>query len=162
MNNLITILPIIASFFVIISGLYGFYKKVIKPRRIKTKFINLLPLIQEWFDELDCYLEKDLNIFSLQNKEKKIIEYIDKYLKGYTIKPSKKIIRKWNKKMGIKKVIKREIDKIPEEYCKEILNFIKLLERQEKRSNETAILSESSLRKDCKDDEVWKDLEREM
>ena len=64
--------------------------------------------------------------------------------------------------MGIKKVIKREIDKIPEEYCKEILNFIKLLEQQEKRSNETAILSESSLRKDCKDDEVWKDLEREM
>jgi len=39
------------------------------------------------------------------------------------------------------------------------------LERQEKRSNETAILSESSLRKDwlnSKDDEVWKDLEREM
>ena len=63
-------------------------------------------------------------------------------------------------KMEIKKVIKREIDKIPEEYCKEILNFIKLLERQEK-SNETAILSESSLRKDwlnSKEDEVWKDL----
>ena len=119
MNNLITILPIIASFFVIISGLYGFYKKVIKPRRIKTKFINLLPLIQEWFDELDCYLEKDLNIFSLQNKEKKIIEYIDKYLKGYTIKPSKKIIRKWNKKMGIKKELQdstkifSELSRIP-------------------------------------------------
>ena len=64
-------------------------------------------------------------------------------------------------KMEIKKVIKREIDKIPEEYCKEILNFIKLLEQQEKRSNETAILSESSLRKDwlnSKEDEVWKDL----
>ena len=63
--------------------------------------------------------------------------------------------------MEIKEIIKKEIEKIPEEYCKEILNFIKLLERKEIRSCETAILSETSLRKDwlnSKEDEDWKDL----
>ena len=63
--------------------------------------------------------------------------------------------------MEIKEIIKKEIEKIPEEYCKEILNFIKLLERKEIRSCETVILSETSLRKDwlnSKEDEVWKDL----
>ena len=87
----------------LIGGIYKFYKKFIEPKRTKTKLRNLLPLIQEWFDEIDCYLEKDLNINSLNNKEKKINEYIETNLKGYFIKPNKKIKRKWNKKIGIKK-----------------------------------------------------------
>lgn len=61
--------------------------------------------------------------------------------------------------MKLKEMIKKEIEKIPEEYCEEVLKFIKELEK--KKGLETAILSESSLKKDWlndKEDEVWKDL----
>lgn len=61
--------------------------------------------------------------------------------------------------MKLKDIIKEEIEKIPEEYCEEVLKFIKELEK--KKGLETAILSESSLKKDWlsdKEDEVWKNL----
>ncbi len=105
MNNLIVMLTFVSLVFGImgLGGFYGIYKNFIKPKRTKTKLENLLPLIQEWFDELDCNLDKDINISALHNKERKIHEYIEKYLKHYTIKPNKKLIRKWNEKMGIKK-----------------------------------------------------------
>ena len=67
-------------------------------------------MIEEWFDELDCNLENNLNISALNNKEKKIHEFIDTHLSNYQIKPKRKMIQKWNKKMGIKTELQKSPD----------------------------------------------------
>ena len=61
--------------------------------------------------------------------------------------------------MNTKELIIQRIEKLPEEYLDEVLDFISLLE--EKGDIELAILSESSLKKDWlkpEEDEAWKDL----
>ncbi|RLF47179.1 MAG: DUF2281 domain-containing protein [Thermoplasmata archaeon] len=54
------------------------------------------------------------------------------------------------------------MENIPEDYYKEILDFIRYLEYKRLESKaETAIMSESSLKKDWlrpEEDEAWKDL----
>ncbi len=59
-----------------------------------------------------------------------------------------------------KEVILKEIEKIPEPFLKEILDFIHFLKtKASKQGMEMAIASESSLRKDwlCKEeDEAWR------
>ncbi|MCK4388602.1 MAG: DUF2281 domain-containing protein [Dehalococcoidia bacterium] len=64
--------------------------------------------------------------------------------------------------METKELILREVERIPEQYHMEILDFIRFLEAKAlERSQETAIASESSLRKDwlrAEEDEAWKDL----
>ncbi|MCS4542304.1 MAG: DUF2281 domain-containing protein [Euryarchaeota archaeon] len=64
--------------------------------------------------------------------------------------------------MATKEVILNEIEKIPEPFLKEILDFIRFLKAKTLRQGmETAIASESSLRKDWlskEEDEAWRDL----
>jgi len=66
------------------------------------------------------------------------------------------------KAMELKELILKEIENIPEDYYKEILDFIRYLEYKRLESKaETAIMSESSLKKDWlrpEEDEAWKDL----
>ena len=64
--------------------------------------------------------------------------------------------------MEVKELILKEIEKIPEQYLSEILDFIRFLETKvmEERM-ETAIASETSLKKDWlrpEEDEAWQDL----
>jgi len=64
--------------------------------------------------------------------------------------------------MEVKELILREIEKVPERYHMEILDFIRFLEAKAlEQRMETAIASESSLGKDwlrAEEDEAWKDL----
>jgi len=101
---------LIVSLFTIIGSLYGFYRIIVKPKMTKTKLNNLLKMIINWFDELDCNLEKELNLSVLNNKENKIRDFIDNYLSKYKIKPKKKMIVKWNKRMGIKTELQNSAD----------------------------------------------------
>ncbi|MDK2921669.1 MAG: hypothetical protein PWR24_1226 [Desulfonauticus sp.] len=64
--------------------------------------------------------------------------------------------------MEVKELILKEIEKIPEEYLPEILDFIRFLETKvlEERIG-TAMASETSLKKDWlkpEEDEAWQDL----
>lgn len=97
------VLSLTSSLFAIIAGVYGFYKVFVRPKRVKTKLLKLLEMIEAWFDFLDINLEKELNLAELNNLEKKVQEYIENNLATYKIKPNKKIIRRWNTKMGIKR-----------------------------------------------------------
>ncbi|RKZ20258.1 DUF2281 domain-containing protein [bacterium] len=64
--------------------------------------------------------------------------------------------------MKVKEEILKEIEKMPEEYLQEVLDFVRFLEmKMMKERIETAIMSESSLEKDWlrpEEDEAWKDL----
>ena len=64
--------------------------------------------------------------------------------------------------MEVKESILKEIEKIPEEYLPEIIDFLHFLEiKALKQKMETVITSESSLKKDWlrpEEDEAWKDL----
>jgi hypothetical protein len=64
--------------------------------------------------------------------------------------------------MEMKELILKEIERVPEQYHLEILDFIRFLEAKElEQKMETAIASESSLRKDwlrLEEDEAWKNL----
>jgi hypothetical protein len=64
--------------------------------------------------------------------------------------------------MEMKELILKEIEKVPEQYHLEILDFIRFLEAKElEQKMETAIASESSLRKDwlrLEEDEAWENL----
>ena len=64
--------------------------------------------------------------------------------------------------MKVKEEILKEIEKMPEEYLQEVLDFVRFLEmKMMKNKIETAIMSESSLSKDWlrpEEDEAWKDL----
>ena len=64
--------------------------------------------------------------------------------------------------MFSKEALHKEIDNLPEEFTEEIYDFVNFLKRKHtKESMETALLTESSLRKDwlsAKEDEVWQDL----
>jgi len=64
--------------------------------------------------------------------------------------------------MEVKKLILKEIDRIPEQYLVKILDFIRFLEAKAlKEGMETAIASESSLKKDwltSEEDKAWRDL----
>ncbi|HEC67290.1 MAG TPA: DUF2281 domain-containing protein [Candidatus Desulfofervidus auxilii] len=64
--------------------------------------------------------------------------------------------------MEVKELILKEIEKIPEQYLTQILDFIRFLEMKalEERMG-TAIVSETSLKKDWlrpEEDEAWQDL----
>jgi len=64
--------------------------------------------------------------------------------------------------MEVKELILKEIEKIPEQYLTEILDFIRFLETKALEERiETAIASETSLKKDWlkpEEDEAWQDL----
>ena len=66
------------------------------------------------------------------------------------------------KNVEIKDLILREIDKLPEAYLYELLDFIRFLESKvNEEKMETVFLSESSLKKDWlkeEEDEAWRDL----
>jgi len=66
--------------------------------------------------------------------------------------------------MAAKDLILKEIEQVPEPYLREILDFIHFLKAKDlepERKIETAIMSESSLKKDWlrpEEDEAWQDL----
>jgi len=63
--------------------------------------------------------------------------------------------------MQVKEKIMEEIEKLPEEYLEEVLDFLRYLEMKKTNGMESALLSESSLKKDWlrpEEDEAWKDL----
>jgi hypothetical protein len=64
--------------------------------------------------------------------------------------------------MEIKELILKEIEKIPEPYLVEILDFVRFIEKKTVQQRiETAIASELSLEKDWlnpEEDEAWRDL----
>jgi hypothetical protein len=64
--------------------------------------------------------------------------------------------------MAVKDLVLEEIEKVPEPYLVEILDFIRFLEAKDlERKMETVIASESSLKKDWlrpEEDEAWQDL----
>ena len=65
--------------------------------------------------------------------------------------------------MGIKDLIFKEIEKIPEQHLPDVLDFIRSLEEERvfKEKIGTAIASETSLKKDWlrpEEDKAWKDL----
>lgn len=64
--------------------------------------------------------------------------------------------------MAAKDLILKEIEQVPEPYLREILDFIHFLKAKNlEEKMETAIMSESSLRKDWlrpEEDEAWQDL----
>ncbi|MCW3130633.1 MAG: DUF2281 domain-containing protein [Methanophagales archaeon] len=62
--------------------------------------------------------------------------------------------------MAVKDLIAKEIEKVPESYHAEILDFIHFLETKEQKM-ETMFASESALKKDWlrpEEDEAWRDL----
>ncbi|MBL7118052.1 MAG: DUF2281 domain-containing protein [Candidatus Syntrophoarchaeum sp.] len=64
--------------------------------------------------------------------------------------------------MAVKEVILKEIERVPEHYLAEILDFIRFLAAKSVEERmETAIASETSLKKDwlkSEEDEAWRDL----
>ncbi len=65
--------------------------------------------------------------------------------------------------MGIKDLIFKEIERVPEQHLPEVLDFIRSLEEGKvfKEKIGTAIASETSLKKDWlrpEEDQAWKDL----
>ena len=64
--------------------------------------------------------------------------------------------------MGVKDALLREIEQIPEPILDEVLDFVKFLRsKMDKGGMETAIASESSLKKDwlkTEEDEAWENL----
>ena len=64
--------------------------------------------------------------------------------------------------MEAKELILKKIERIPEQYLTEILDFVRFLETKAlEEKMETAIASESSLKKDwlrAEEEEAWKDL----
>lgn len=84
------------------GGLYGFYKRFIKPRTLKVKLQKVVRMITDWFDEIDCNLNTGINMDTLNNREDKIRDYIARNLEAYQIKPSRKIMQQWNQRMGLK------------------------------------------------------------
>ncbi len=70
--------------------------------------------------------------------------------------------RKVGCKMGKKELLINEIEEIPEPFLDEVLDFVHLLKGKiSKERRDTAIASESSLKKDWlkpEEDEAWQDL----
>jgi hypothetical protein len=64
--------------------------------------------------------------------------------------------------MEMKEVILKEIERVPEQYLAEMLDFIRFLEiKALEEGMETAIVSETSLEKDWlrpEENEAWQDL----
>ena len=64
--------------------------------------------------------------------------------------------------MELRELIMNEIDKVPDTYLPEILDFIRFLEAKATEEGlETAIASETSLKRDwlrAEEDEAWQDL----
>jgi len=62
----------------------------------------------------------------------------------------------------VKELITKEIEKVPEPYLMEILDFIRFLETKDlEQKMELAIASETSLKKDwlkTEEDDAWSDL----
>lgn len=64
--------------------------------------------------------------------------------------------------MTEKEIVMREIDDLPAPFLREVLDFVRFLKSKAAREAfETALLSETSLRKDWlspEEDEAWEDL----
>jgi len=85
------------------GGLCALYDRFIKPHTCKAKLLKIKAMINDWFDYIDRNLEKGVDFAELNNRENKICEFIKSNLNEYWIRPSSKIIKKWNRKMGLKK-----------------------------------------------------------
>ena len=109
----------------------------------------MVELIEQWFDEIDQNLEKGLNLGKLNNIEKKIVDHSQEYLTNYKIKPSIRMIRKWNRKMGLKKELQssaelfEKLSRVPKDgICLEVFinmligNFYTFHQTYQKKSNE--------------------------
>lgn len=94
----------------LLVGLRALYVQLFKPRTIGAKLQKVLEMITEWFDEIDRNVEKGVDFASLNNKEKKIHEFIETNLKDYWIKPNDAMIARWNRKMGIKRELQDSQD----------------------------------------------------
>jgi len=92
-------LPEIGSFIALLSkGIRWTYGKFSK----KGKLRNLYFLIEKWFDEIDTTLEKGIDKSILQNKERKIYDYItDHNLNKIKLSFSESFRRKFLKFCGI-------------------------------------------------------------
>jgi hypothetical protein len=89
-------------FLALLLSLEKLFAKLIKPRLFRTKMEIFVQMVTDWFDYIDRNLERGLNLAEINNREEKIHEFIREKLVGYRIKPSKKIINKWNRRMGLK------------------------------------------------------------
>lgn len=100
----------IAVILAVIGGVYTLYDRFIKRNTRKAKLVKVAEMIKDWFDYIDCNLEKGVEMAELNNRENKIIEFIRNNLKNYWIKPTPRIIRSWNKEMGIKKELRNSTE----------------------------------------------------
>jgi len=60
-----------------------------------------------------------------------------------------------------KEILLQEIEDVPEDMLKETVDFIRFLKQQKKQGIETALASESALKKDWlkfEEDEAWQNL----
>ncbi len=90
----------------LIVGSITIYEKLIKPRHRITKLKTAVSLINDWFDYIDCNLEKGIDFPVLDNKEKKISEYIKANLRNYKISLGRRRRYAWLKEVGIKKTLR--------------------------------------------------------
>ena len=93
---------VIAAIITILGGLWKAYL-YLNTKTLGFKLKMFEAMIIDWFDEIDQNLDRDLNLALLNNKEKKIHEFINSNLPRYRIKPTERIIERWNKEMGLKK-----------------------------------------------------------
>ena len=109
------ILGIISLSLGIFWGIYRFYTEFIISKTKRHKYHKLYQLIENWFDEIDKNLERDLNFSKLNNMEKKIRLYItDNKLLQSKLKFTKKFRIKFLGSCGIKK----ELSYNKELFCK--------------------------------------------
>ena len=92
----------LAALFAVLGVFWSLYVRLLKPRRLKARLVEFAHMVMDWFDDIDCNLETGLNLSSINNKENKIRAFIKNKLPSYRIVPSKKLIRNWNKEMGLK------------------------------------------------------------
>lgn len=76
----------------------------------KKQLEEMLVLVNDWYDYIDCNLEKGIDPAILDNKDQKVLNYISLELRGYQIRVSMSMIIRWNKMMGIKRELVRDFD----------------------------------------------------
>lgn len=110
LNNTALVIEIITGIIFIIGTIISCSIFLIRKTKI-TKIKKLYFLIQDWFDEIDINLNKNLSFDLLNNKENKIRQFIeDNKLKNTRLKISKKIRSKFLKYCGIKEELLDNIE----------------------------------------------------
>jgi hypothetical protein len=107
---MIEILKIISLIFGIFLSGYAI-TKIFSPFFKRKKLNRFFELVQDWFDEIDKNLETGINLSILNNKENKITFYLEEnHLNKYKIKISKSFVRKYLKKIGLKKELHNNLE----------------------------------------------------